>query len=140
MRYLTILLCLFASSANAQFFSGNDLYALCGKRGTFIEAFVAGVYDQAVVDHSGIDFIRKSMSNPKFKDLPRQSEQVALLGSLRDMVKPYCLPRGATVGQLGEVFCKYLRENPAKRAGSSALLAKLAFAEAWPCQSKGPVE
>lgn len=140
MRYLIFILCFCASAANAQFFSGNDLYPLCGKRGSIVPAFVAGASDKSTIEHSNIDYIRKSMTNPKFKDLPQQNQMVELLGSVRDMVRPYCMPSGATVNQIGEVFCKYLKENPAKRADPSALLVKMAFAEAWPCESRGPVE
>jgi hypothetical protein len=136
MRYLIAVLWFFASAANAQFFSGNDLYPMCDKPGSVVSAFVAGVSDKAVVTYMGIDHVRKGVADPKFKSLPHRSEELELLASVRDMTKPYCTPRHATVGQLSEVFCKYLKENPAERANAAAVLASMAFAEAWPCEPK----
>src|ERR1700754_812431 len=39
---------------------------------------------------------------------------------VRTVMNPYCLPDEATLGQIGDTFCKYLRQNPAIRHESGA--------------------
>ncbi|WP_374990067.1 Rap1a/Tai family immunity protein [Rhizobium sp. TH2] len=45
-----------------------------------------------------------------------------------------CLTEGITVGQLNEVFCKYLENHPENRHQSATELVQKSFSEAWPCK------
>jgi hypothetical protein len=49
------------------------------------------------------------------------------------VVGHYCVPEGVTARQVGDVFCKFLRENPERRHYVAALLFSAAMAAAWPC-------
>ena len=46
----------------------------------------------------------------------------------------FCLPRGVHVGQVGDVFCKHLRDNPGERHRPAHELAVNAFRSAFPCR------
>jgi Rap1a immunity proteins len=46
----------------------------------------------------------------------------------------FCLPSGATAGQVGDVFCKHLRDNPAERHKAARDLAISVFKSAFPCR------
>lgn len=49
--------------------------------------------------------------------------------------KPYfCLRDGVKQSQMGDVFCNFLRDNPADRNDDAAGLAGVAFMRAWPCK------
>lgn len=45
-----------------------------------------------------------------------------------------CFPTGATLRQIGDVFCKYLDDNPQERRVRASLLALTAFNQAYPCR------
>jgi hypothetical protein len=45
-----------------------------------------------------------------------------------------CFPTGATLRQIGDVFCKYLDDNPQERSVRASLLALTAFNRAFPCR------
>lgn len=48
----------------------------------------------------------------------------------------FCVPAGATTGQLADVAFKYLQENPQDRHRNAAFLVRESFRRAWPCPSK----
>jgi hypothetical protein len=45
----------------------------------------------------------------------------------------YCIPEHATLEQVTDVFCKYLKDFPEKRDGLPAILFSEALTKAWPC-------
>lgn len=45
----------------------------------------------------------------------------------------YCVPRGATTGQMADVARKFLEANPAVRHQHAAHLLRQAWRAAWPC-------
>jgi hypothetical protein len=140
MRLLPILvLCITATGAKAQFLSGNDLYAHCGRPDSLVSAFVAGVASKAIIDKKRVDDVRSGLANPNVP-ISERAVKVELLRDLRDILEPYCMPRKVSIGQLGDVFCAYLKDNPARRTDPSARLAESAFAEAWPCKAPAIAE
>lgn len=56
--------------------------------------------------------------------------------SNRNLVRPYCVPRGATAAQLADVAWKYLDEHPQQRHLPGAHLVRESFRSAWPCASQ----
>jgi hypothetical protein len=94
-----------ATTANAHFFSGNDLYRMC--RGSIDEqeqclGYMAGVSD-------GVDELRVGMGLPA------------------------CVRAGVEVGQIRDVVVKYLEDNPQGRDGDAWLFAATAIGKAWNC-------
>jgi Rap1a immunity proteins len=45
-----------------------------------------------------------------------------------------CFPEGATLRQIGDVFCKYLDDYPQDRRVRASILALTAFNRAFPCK------
>jgi hypothetical protein len=48
--------------------------------------------------------------------------------------KYFCMPIGATVGQLQKVYIKYANENPQALHYDAAGMVRKAFTEAFPCK------
>lgn len=46
----------------------------------------------------------------------------------------FCVPDNATAGQISDVVCKWLRDNPAHRHHVGADVVALAFALEYPCR------
>ncbi|MBD9511930.1 hypothetical protein IB265_34845 [Ensifer sp. ENS10] len=44
-----------------------------------------------------------------------------------------CIPNEASTQQMGDVVCKWLRDNPQHRHKKSISVVGLAFKQAWPC-------
>ena len=94
-----------AVPAAADFMSGNDLHRFCLGGTDDARAFSVGVADTYEL------LVKKDGATGFF-----------------------CLPEDVKARQLGDVFCKFLAENPANRHEGAAGLAAVSFAEAWPCR------
>ena len=58
-----------------------------------------------------------------------------VVGGKDDKALKYCLPPRVTPEQMGRVFCRYLKDNPAKTSAPMFLLVAAAFEVAWPCKA-----
>lgn len=47
----------------------------------------------------------------------------------------FCPPEGITRGQIRDIIVAYLRQNPDVRHKTADILAAIALARVWPCQS-----
>jgi hypothetical protein len=113
------------------FYSGNDVYDLCQTHRIAALAYVAGLYDEAAHAAWVIDGTRITIfSNPQ-RDLSDRMADYAL-----SRVVGYCVPRAATLDQVTDVFCKYLRDTPEERHGLPPILFSEALTKAWPCPDK----
>ena len=95
------------ASGSGDFFYGNDLYAgICGNSRHRLECalYVTGVVDMALT---------------------------AAAVEKRNL--PFCVPRNANVGQLGDVFRKELRDHPKRRHLRGATLVYVSMRDAFPC-------
>jgi hypothetical protein len=106
------------------FYSGNDVYDFCQHDRAAAFAYVAGLYDGAAHAAFAIDGIR---------DLGKSPKNDAVVNFALKRVVGYCKPERATLEQVTDVFCKYLREFPEKRDGLPAILFSEALTKAWPC-------
>jgi len=48
---------------------------------------------------------------------------------------PWSIPAQATAGQLKDVVCNYLRDNPKYRASTASSLTIMALRDAFPCNA-----
>jgi hypothetical protein len=110
------------------FFSGNDIYQWCQQGKAMAQAYVGGMYDTAV---HGV-YIINSMRNYS-KDMPKNDVEVDFA---RDRVLGFCKPKHATLEQMTDVFCAYLRDSPAKRDGLPSIMFNDALKQAWRCPVK----
>lgn len=110
MYYRTLLLTLLISSSagaqtlHRQFVDGNSLHRDCEARRPHVREYILGAFDAYT--------------------------QLADRAGLKSI----CLSENVSAGQLRDVVCSYLSNNPSKRhIGASALVAA-ATVEAFPCQ------
>ncbi|UPK04517.1 Rap1a/Tai family immunity protein [Bradyrhizobium sp. 170] len=134
MRALAAACVLIASAAHAAevpptaFYSGNDVYDWCRNDRRAAFSYVAGLYDSAAHAAAVID------SGRHFgKDMPNNDIEVDFA---MDRVVGYCKPDRVTLEQVTDVFCGYLKDNPAKRDGLPAIMFPDALKKAWPCPKK----
>lgn len=105
MRVLIVALLLSPTSAAATaFYGGNMIHDLCREgRGRHL-GYVAGVMDTLVTMHE------------------------------LDMApEVFCSSNDVTLGQAGDVVCRYLERHPEKRHLSASSLVGSSLREAWPC-------
>jgi hypothetical protein len=125
--------CIFiASPAGADeipgtFYTGNQVHDLC--RQGVAWGYVAGLHDAHVLAANALQHIQRTTDALK--------DQVpSILGTAVDFqvkwVGRYCAPHGATVEQMTDVFCKFLRDNPQERHLSATALFPAAMM-VWPC-------
>jgi hypothetical protein len=98
--------------ANAYFKVGNDVYLLCQSNDpeakTVGLAYTWGVFDA--------------------------DETLHKLNWTKENHPRICLSEGVTGGQMFDVVCKWLSENPKLRNKPAGLLVRGALADAWPCK------
>jgi len=66
-----------------------------------------------------------------FRDMPPNND--AEVDFAIDRVVGFCKPEHATLEQMTDVFCAYLRNTPAERHGLPAIMLNEALRKAWPC-------
>lgn len=95
----------------------------------FVAGYVAGVTDKATIDQMLVTLI--SVGEVHEKDQPAHMMTKVQAG---DAIRGYCAPKGATVQQAADLYCKYLQDNPAQRQKTAIGLLYEALKAAWPCK------
>jgi hypothetical protein len=109
------------------FFNGNDVFQWCQHDKAWVQAYVGGMYDMSVHGALAIDRMRH------FGDMPNNDFEVNFA---LDQIVGFCKPEHATLEQMADVFCGYLRNTPEERHGLPAILFSDALRKAWPCPGK----
>jgi hypothetical protein len=125
---IAIIIAATSSGAQAQFYNGNEILQKCQTAIGFVSGYVSGAVDKSFADttHMSVMFF-------KLYDKTKHEEQTkSVTESLLD-VQGFCVPKDATNGQLADILCKYLRENPAERQKQAAILLDNALKSVWPC-------
>ena len=110
------------------FFSGNDVYQWCQRDKAMAQGYVGGMYDTAAHAALAIDSMRHFG-----KQMPKNDAEVDYA---IERVVGFCKPEHATLEQMTDMFCKFLKESPAQRDGLPAILFNDAGKKAWPCPGK----
>jgi len=141
MRVFAVAICFLIGigAANAQFVTGNTFTEQCNKRLPNVyygvAMFVAGVMDKAATDERALGkYEQDTEGDPKNSTDARVGKVIANLAIALGAIKSYCIPQGATIGQAADVFCKYLKDNPADRHKNAADLVTTALNDAWGCK------
>jgi hypothetical protein len=131
VRATVLALCGLAASSGATeipqttFYSGNDVYGFCRHDRAVAFAYVAGLYDEAAHAAIVVDDLRHYGSKTQQNDIEVDFALKRVVG--------YCAPTHATLEQVTDVFCKYLKDAPEKRDGLPSILFSDALTKAWPC-------
>lgn len=107
--FLFVLLLLPASAASAAFMDGNRLYEACANEPQLVLFYTAGVADQGL----------------------NNVQRVRATGLGNAVMFGICT-KGITIGQMRDVVCRSLAENPSTRHLGGALLVTGALAKAFP--------
>jgi hypothetical protein len=110
----TVAFGLFSATANAGFYTGNELYEVCtADRDS--KSYVEKTYECVAYVTGAVDAFNTTREVNGLKS---------------------CIPAGVTVGQLKDVTVDFLRDKPANRNGSASALVFAATRKAWPCSKK----
>jgi Rap1a immunity proteins len=127
--FLALTLPAFAGEVPAKtFFSGNDIYQWCQHDKAMAQAYVTGMYDGAAHGATVIDSVFRHHGAMPNNDV---EVDIAL-----DLVAGFCTPEHVTVEQMTDVFCAYLKDNPAERNGLPSIMFNDALKKAWRCAGK----
>jgi hypothetical protein len=119
---------LFPVCANAgQFYDGNRIHLLCSQPG---QTGLIAMYTVGVTDKS--DAMMDTVSNWAVRT--KHLDTTELAGLLRASGNLICLPDRARPSQLGDVVCKYVKENPARRADGGDKIVLDALEQSFPCK------
>ena len=120
LAFVSVWLCILAAPASAQVaFDGNKILHWCESDRFTLSTFVMGSLDAS--EHAWR--VMNSL-DPKEDSSLRTAQR---------MVKGYCAPGEATVPQVIEVFCAYVKSNPEVRAGRASRLLRDSMVKKWPC-------
>lgn len=103
---LGICLSLAAQGAMANFNNGNNMWEYCQTDRSYVVGYATGAFDA----YEGANKL-----NP-------------------NNYTSICAPKAVTAGQLTDVMCDYLRDNPQDRHFTASSLLWWASNSAWPCQ------
>ncbi len=121
-------LLMLATQSCAQWYEGNELHRDCTKNNRpFIGGYITGVLDKLEEDRARVG------------EISSKSPQITLDDSwqlLTSISGGICLPHQATIGQLIDVACAYLRDNPTQRHLPATTLVTNSLAKGFQCQDK----
>lgn len=117
VKYLFLALVI-PSAAFCEVYNGNELHQLCLQDRA--HQYIAGHIDKAEQDAVGMLILSADAKGD-------------MVETVRKIVKGYCLPPKATLGQATDVVCKYIKENPKDRTKPATVMVGLALNEAFPC-------
>jgi hypothetical protein len=120
---LASVMLLAATSAQAGFYTGNELHELCQGNREAVSGYVAGVIDKSTYDLSVLSMLDQAPSG----DVVTFARKYRMGGFI-------CYPDGMILRQARDVVCKYLADHPEHRQKTAEGLVQAALYDAWPCK------
>lgn len=106
----------------------NYIYDWCRNDRRAALSYVAGLYDSAAHAAAVIDSGRHVGKDSTSNDVEIDFALNRVVG--------YCKPDRATLEQVTDVFCTYLKDNPSKRDGLPAIIFPDALKKTWHCPGR----
>jgi hypothetical protein len=116
------------------FVSGNDLYQWCRGNRPMALAYTAALADSASHSVWVLEISRPIVEPTGPHDSPVDTNINSVIDFGVERIAAYCRPSEATLDQVTDVICNYLRDTPEKRHGLNAILFNDAMTKAWPCR------
>jgi hypothetical protein len=126
---VAMLTTLTVTHAAAQFLRADDLHTWCQSNRTMASAYAAGMADEAAHSLYVLDSF-KPMSNA-------DSASSALIATTRigtELIGGSCRPAEATLDEVTDALCNFLRDSPRDRHAPPALVFAQAMGKRWPCE------
>jgi hypothetical protein len=98
-------------SRAAGFFTGNTIFTFCTSNVSHIYGYVGGVVDKANADADSAGATYLSL----FRELHANDKFVEGMGKLQRKIMDFCIPEKVVLSQVGDIFCKYLKDKPESR-------------------------
>lgn len=125
-----ILAALTVTQAAAQFLRAGDLHAWCQSNRPMASAYAAGMADEAAHSLLVLDSIKPVPS--------ADSASSALIATTKigtELIGGSCRPPDATLDQVTDALCNFLRDSPRDRHAPPALVFSQAMGKRWPCEA-----
>ena len=132
MALAALLLCA-PATARADYFDGNSLFTACQQNKPAVMGYVAGMADRSDDGFWATAEYRLAL---RFKPGLTEDQRKDLLDGLNavtERLQGFCAPKTITLGQISDMFCGYLRDNPRDRQESGSRLFSKAMRQTWPC-------
>jgi len=127
MRFYLATFSLLMTSSAVAGFNGNEMHVQCENDNMlFIMGYASGFTEKTERDRYAFLGMGKEVL------ASMASREIDKVRTAYQTIDGYCLPDGVSTGQIADVFCQYLRDNPARRHEDSSELISSAFAKAWP--------
>jgi len=126
-----IVTSLTVTHAAAQFLSADNLHAWCKSNRSMASAYAAGMADEAAHSLFVLDSV-KPMSSV-------DSASSALIATSKigtELIGGSCRPPEATLDQVTDALCNFLRDFPRDRRAPPALVFSQAMGKRWPCEQQ----
>jgi hypothetical protein len=126
---VSILTALTMTQAAAQFLRAGDLHAWCQSNRPMASAYAAGMADEAAHSLLVLDSIKPVSS--------ADSASSALIATTKigtELIGGSCRPPDATLDQVTDALCNFLRDSPRDRHAPPALVFSQAMGKRWPCE------
>jgi hypothetical protein len=126
---VSVLTALTMTQAAAQFLRAGDLHAWCQSNRPMASAYAAGMADEAAHSLLVLDSF-KPMSSA-------DSASSALIATTKigtELIGGSCRPPDATLDQVTDALCNFLRDSPRDRHAPPALVFSQAMGKRWPCE------
>lgn len=120
--FATLLVLFYSTFVHANdMFNGNGYWAECQKESHYCLGFLEGLAHGTA---QTIDYTVMSI----YPD-----ENYDQFDAHRQSLTMFCIPEKVTMGQMLDVFLKYLKDNPNKRDRTTGHLYMFAMRDAFPC-------
>jgi hypothetical protein len=125
--FASALIWLLISGTAEAVFYGNDVHSWCQFNRSMALAYAAALVDQS----ARIEFTLDVTVRPP--QAPPESFINGALNMAKKLLVGFCLPDQATMEQVTDVLCSYLKDTPQDRHLQATFLFQKAMQKAWPC-------
>jgi hypothetical protein len=119
-------------AATSAEFRGEEINDTCLTSRFWVTGYVSGYIDKSHSDQHVLHTLKDKTSSLHPGETP--DKDLAAYGEADRDIHGYCLPDRITFSQVSEMFCKYLRDNPAQRQKPATELLDIAMKQTWPCK------
>ena len=120
--FIGIVVMFWPAVVAAEFYNGSALHDLCSQDRA--ATYIAGFIDKAQQD---------DMATFLFMPGEESGTRTTAVREIGNQIKG-CLPQKATLGQLNDIVCEYVKNNPkARTAKTGSAMIRFALVEAFPC-------
>jgi len=108
--------------------TGDDVHSWCESNRSMALAYASGIADHSARVSYTLDISVRMPPDSRLKTFSDVTLDLA-----KDLLVGYCIPDQATMEQITDVFCSFLKDTPKDRNLPATSLFQSAMRKAWPC-------